>query len=98
MTQKCAEAIGAALRRELGGSRRAIKTAVRWTGASERTVKNWFAGTHSPSGDNLVTLARQCPAVMSAFHELAGWSEELDPLDKTKLRNKLMEAISIVDG
>lgn len=37
-------AIAAALREELGQTHRAIKTAMRWTGASERTVKYWIAG------------------------------------------------------
>lgn len=32
-------AIAAALRDELGLTHRAVKTAMRWTGASERTVK-----------------------------------------------------------
>ncbi len=39
-----AAAIASALRRDLGDTHRAVKTVARWTGASERTVKNWFAG------------------------------------------------------
>ena len=38
-----ATAIAAALREDLGGTHQATKTVMRWTGASERTVKNWFA-------------------------------------------------------
>jgi predicted HTH transcriptional regulator len=30
----------------------------RWTGASERAVKNWLAGTTGPSGDHLLHILR----------------------------------------
>ena len=43
-----AEAVAAALHAELGDSHQAIKTVMRWTGANERTVKNWFAGVMGP--------------------------------------------------
>lgn len=39
--------IAAALRRELGGSHQAIKASMNWTGASERTAKNWLAARFS---------------------------------------------------
>jgi hypothetical protein len=48
--------IAAALRRDLGSTHQAIKTVMRWTGASERTVKNWFAARSGPSGEHLVAL------------------------------------------
>jgi hypothetical protein len=35
--------IAAPLRRELGGGRKAAKTLMRWTGASERTSKKWLS-------------------------------------------------------
>lgn len=38
------EAVAAALRTELGQTHQAIKTAMRWTGASERAVKYWLSG------------------------------------------------------
>ena len=45
-----AAAIAAALRAELGDSHQAVKTnTMRWTGANERTVKNWLAGKWGPS-------------------------------------------------
>ena len=43
-----AEVVAAALRAELGDSHQAIKTVMRWTGANERTVKNWFAAGSGP--------------------------------------------------
>lgn len=50
--------ISRALRRELGGSHKAVKTLMRWTGASARTAKNWLAGTSGPSGGHLIRLMR----------------------------------------
>ena len=61
------QAIAAALKGELGSTHRAIKTVMGWTGASERTVKHWFAGTHGPSGQYLIALARHSDAVMMYF-------------------------------
>jgi hypothetical protein len=53
-----AAAVALALRDALGDSHRAIKIVMRWTGASERTVKNWFAGTRGPRGEHLISLVR----------------------------------------
>ena len=66
-----AAVIAAALRSELGNSRHAIKSASRWTGASERTVKYWFTGARGPSGDHLIALARHSDAVLTAFLDRA---------------------------
>ena len=65
-------AIARALHEELGGTHRAIKMAMRWTGASERTVKYWFAGDRGPSGDHLISLARHSDAVLCVVLALAG--------------------------
>ena len=64
-------AMAMALHAELGSTHRAIKSAMRWTGASERTVKYWFAGVRGPSGDHLVSLARHSDAVLIALLVLA---------------------------
>jgi hypothetical protein len=48
--------VASALRRELGGSHRAVKTLMKWTGASERTAKNWLSGAVGPNGEHLVQL------------------------------------------
>ena len=64
-------AIALALHSELGSTHRAIKTAMRWTGASERTVKYWFAGERGPSGEHLVSLAHHSDAVLIALLVLA---------------------------
>ncbi|GBQ56954.1 hypothetical protein AA16373_0872 [Komagataeibacter swingsii DSM 16373] len=60
-----------ALRGELGSSHRAIKTVMGWTGASERSAKNWLNGTHGPGGWHLILLARQSEAVIATVLRLA---------------------------
>lgn len=59
--------ITGALRDDLGEARGAAKTLMRWTGASNRTARNWIGGAVGPSGLHLVCLARQSDAVMAAF-------------------------------
>lgn len=65
-------AMATALHEELGNTHRAIKVAMLWTGASERTVKYWFAGERGPSGDHLVALARHSDVVLFVLLALAG--------------------------
>ena len=68
-------AIAAALKRELGGSHRAIKTVMRWTGVSERTAKNWLAGSHGPAGEHLIELRQSADEVLAAVLALSGRSD-----------------------
>jgi hypothetical protein len=44
-----------------------LKTVAGWTGANERTVKNWFAGTYGPSGEQLLILARHYDEVLNTM-------------------------------
>ncbi len=64
--------IASALRRSLGDSRAGIKTVASWTGANEKTVKNWFAGRYGPSGEHLVALSRHSDEVLGTFLAMAG--------------------------
>ena len=66
------KAMAMALHEELGSTNRAIKMAMRWTGASERTVKYWLAGERGPSGHHLIALARHSDAVLFVVLALAG--------------------------
>jgi len=63
--------ISLALQKQLGNSHQAIKTVMRWTGAGERTVKNWFSGAHGPSGEHLITLAKHSDDVLDIFLMMA---------------------------
>jgi hypothetical protein len=65
-------AIADALRQDLGATHQAIKSVMRWTGASERTVKYWFAGKSGPSGEHLIALARHSDKVLAVFLRLTG--------------------------
>ncbi|MEJ0050215.1 MAG: hypothetical protein WDN02_03195 [Methylovirgula sp.] len=49
----------------------------RWTGATERTVKNWFSGHNAPSGDYFLELVRNCPDMLDEFLAAAGQTERL---------------------
>ncbi|EIG60584.1 hypothetical protein Bra1253DRAFT_05349 [Bradyrhizobium sp. WSM1253] len=51
------------LRSELGNSHQAHKTLMRWTGANERTAKNWLSGANGPSGEHLLQLMRNSDQV-----------------------------------
>jgi hypothetical protein len=64
-------AIADALRRELGPTHQAIKTAMRWTGASERTAKYWLSGERGPRGEHLILLAQHSDAVLMTILTMA---------------------------
>ena len=66
------QAIAYALKCELGTTHQAVKTIMGWTGAGERTVKNWLAGVSGPSGDHLVRLISQSEAVLQVLLILGG--------------------------
>lgn len=65
-----AELIADALRQEHGNTHRTVKTIMGWTGASERSVKNWLSGEFGPSGYFLMRLCVKSPAVRGLVTEL----------------------------
>jgi hypothetical protein len=64
-------AVAHALRHELGDTHRAIKTTMRWSGAGERTVKNWFNGKSGPSGEHLIGLIHHSDYMLEVMLLLA---------------------------
>jgi len=62
--------IAAALQRAAAKGGLKIKTVAGWTGANERTVKNWFSGQYGPSGEHLLVLARYNREVFETMLEL----------------------------
>ncbi|MCC5968810.1 MAG: hypothetical protein JJU15_02575 [Pararhodobacter sp.] len=64
--------IASALKRSLGDSRAGVKTVAAWTGANEKTVKNWFSGTYGPSGAHLIALVQHSDEVLGTFLAMAG--------------------------
>ena len=65
-----ASSVARALKAELGNSHQAIKTLMRWTGANERTAKNWLSGSNGPSGDHLLEIMRNSDVVFECVLQL----------------------------
>ncbi len=65
-----AELIADALKEEHGDTHRSVKTIMRWTNASERSVKNWLSGESGPSGYFLMRLFAKSAAVQALVLEL----------------------------
>ena len=89
--------ISQALNAELGESHRAVKTAMGWTGASERTVKHWLAAVHVPKGDHLVLLARHSDEVLRCILTAAGRSDLRIAVELSAVRKKLLEIVNLLD-
>ena len=92
-----ASSIADALRTELGRSHRATKTLMRWTGASDRTAKNWLSGCCGPSGSHLIQLARESDIVLAAVLGLAGRNRHLVGADLLQIRAALANATTLID-
>ena len=86
-----------ALVEELGTTHQAVKTAMRWTGASERSVKNWLAGTHAPRGMHLLSLVRNSDEVLRRLLIASGRNETIMALEVSLLRTRLVETLSFLD-
>ena len=56
---------------ELGPTHQAIKAAMRWTRASERTVKYWLSEERGPNGEHLILLAQHSDAVLVTIRSMA---------------------------
>lgn len=69
--------ISRALKSELGSTRVAAKTIMRWTGASDHTARNWLNGVVGPSGRHLLCLSQRSSAVLATVLEMTGRPELL---------------------
>ena len=92
-----AQAIAYALKAELGPTHQAVKTVMGWTGAGERTVKNWLAGISGPSGDHLVKLIQHSGPVLQVLLILGGRPEVAVAHKLLDVRNKLSESVAQID-
>jgi hypothetical protein len=92
-----AASIATALRGELGDPHQAIKTVMRWTGATDRTAKNWVTGIRGPTGEHLISLARHSDAVFEVIIRAAGRESLLLALQLIDAREKLAAALEILD-
>ncbi len=91
------ELIAGALRSELGNSHRAAKTIMRWTGASERTVKHWLAGRHGPGGEYLVVLMGESDAMFEAVLEAAGRHDAVVAARILAAHGTMVEVMAMVE-
>jgi hypothetical protein len=91
------QAIAIALRSELGLTHQAVKTVMVWTGASERTVKHWFAGTHGPSGQHLIDLARHSDAVLNYFLSASDRPFLTAGIELLRIRTRLLDLVELID-
>ena len=92
------QAISSALTQELGGAGSAAKVAIRWTGASERTAKNWISGSYAPTANHLIELMRHSDTVLAVVLELAGRGEAITAERLQRVRTELVEILSNLDA
>lgn len=92
-----AMAVAYALKSQLGTTHRAVKIIMRWTGAGERTVKNWLSGVSGPNGQHLVDLMRHSDEVLDILLLMAGRKQIAAAKKLVDVRNKLAETIQQVD-
>jgi len=90
-------AIAYALKCELGLSHQATKTVMGWTGAGERTVKNWLAGQSGPSGRHLIELMRNSQGVLQVVLVLAGRRQTAFLQHLADVRNQLIDTAERID-
>jgi hypothetical protein len=96
--ERYAATLAAVLRTELGGTRAAAKTMMRWTSACERTAKAWLSGVSGPSGEHLIALMRNSDAVFALVLRLTGRVGGHGQDDLTVARRHLVAALAALDS
>ena len=71
---------------------------MRWTGANERTVKNWFAGRRGPRGEHLLALIRHSNGALETVLRLAGREELIVARMLLDAREALAEMLARIDS
>jgi hypothetical protein len=88
--------IASALTSELKDRNSRAKLVAGWTGANERTVKNWFSGRYAPCGRHLVVLAQHSDHVLNAILLMADRQDRLLGEKVEDLRRKVLELAAII--
>jgi hypothetical protein len=88
--------IALALKSELKDRNSRAKLVAGWTGASERTVKNWILGRYAPCGRHLVVLAQHSDQVLNAILSMADRQDLLLAPRVEDLRRKVFELAAIM--
>jgi hypothetical protein len=76
-TDRFSDVIAAALHRQYGDTQGAIKSVMRLTGATERSVKNWFQAKNGPNGEFLIRLCRHSDQVLETVLLRSGRDRQL---------------------
>ncbi|WP_156394053.1 hypothetical protein [Methylobacterium sp. Leaf94] len=84
------------LRISVGGRPSAVKLVARWTGAGERSVKNWFNGSCAPKGDHFRELVRHCPEMLHAFLVSADRHDHLVSAKVNEAEEALLDALAAI--
>lgn len=92
------QAISAALTQEIGGAGSAAKVAIGWTGASERTAKNWMSGSYGPTAEHLIELMRNSDTVLAVVLGLAGREEAMTTERLKRVRTELAAVLNNLDA
>lgn len=90
--------IAEALKQELRMSKLSIKTVMKWTGAGERTVKGWLAGTSGPRGHHLISLLRHSDCVWQRIAILVRRSPMPTSSSINELKSALYLALSALES
>lgn len=88
--------IAAALRRSAGTGGEGIKIVASWTGANEKTVKNWFSGRYGPKGQHLAALVQRSDEVLSTFLVMAGREDLMAVVKLAAAEKAIMELLEAV--
>ena len=88
--------IATALDRTLRDRNTRIKTVAGWTGANERTVKNWLSGQYGPRGAHLVVLIQHSDDVLNAVLSMARRHDLVVAQKLVDLEQRMLELVSTV--
>lgn len=88
--------IAAALRRSVGSGGGGAKIVAGWTGANEKTVKNWLSGRYGPSGEHLAVLVRRSDEVLSTFLAMAGREDLMAAVKLAAAERAIVELLEAV--
>jgi hypothetical protein len=83
--------IASALTSELKDRNSRAKLVAGWTGANERTVKNWISGRYAPCGRRLIVLAQHSDQVLNAILSMADRQESRSKWKRRGSEAKVLE-------
>lgn len=92
-----AQVIAEALKEELARGA-SIKTIMAWTGAGERTVKEWLAGSNAPRAFQLECLFRSSEAVYERVMFRTGRRPAVNRQSLEALREQLTGLAAAIDA